>query len=455
MTRAKDANRPHPLVLEVNARLWSQRPDREAELDSWAAHFDLVWLMGLWSRSPAARVEALSHPGLEGEYTRALGTWSDSDVAASPYAIVDYRVDPELGVDIGAVRDRLHRAGVGLIADFVPNHVARDHRWTREHPEWLIADTSDQPGHGFVTPGGCRLAHGRDPYHPPWTDTAQIDISAPGARRALIAELERIAEIADGVRCDMAMLVLSDVFAETWGKRPGEELWAEAIDAVRRRRPDFLFIAEAYWGLEPRLIQLGFDHVYDKDLYDRLRWRPGEVREHLAGAGWLERAVHFVENHDEDRAPEAFGDRARAAAVCALTIPGMRLVFDGQRRGRRRRLPVQLVREPDEQVDHDLERFYGRLLLALDHPVFHQGSWRLLPPAHPIVAWCWAGGGAARVVAVNLSAGRARATVGLPVELGDAESWQDLLDPDRAALDGEGALEIDLPAWGAAIFEAV
>lgn len=431
--------RAHPLILEVNAALWARRPDRDAALDAWAARFDLVWLMGVWRRSQAARECALAHPQIRDDCRRALPDCSDADVGASPYAIAEYSIDPRIdqGGGLGALRDRLHRRGAGLIVDFVPNHVARDHRWTREHPEWLAGAAEVVAGESFAAAGGAIFAHGRDPHFAPWTDTAQIDISVADARRALIAELEQIAAIADGVRCDMAMLVLSDVFEQTWGRRPDEELWAVAIDAVRRRHPGFLFIAEAYWGLEERLLELGFDYCYDKELYDRLRWRPAEVGAHIAGSRHIDAAVHFIENHDEARAAEAFAVRSRAAAVCALTLPGARLIHDGQLRGRRRRLPVQLVREPDEPVDRELEAFYERLLDALDHPVFHRGRWQLLEDTGAVVAWSWTDGEDIRVIAVNLAAEPAP----LPALGGP---WRDLLDPAPGA---RGML----PAWGAAI----
>jgi len=97
----------------------------------------------------------------------------------------------------------------------------------------------------------------------------------------MIGELERIAGQCDGVRCDMAMLILPDVFERTWGIRP-ELFWPTAVESVRRKNPDFRFMAEVYWDLEWALQQLGFDYTYDKRLYDRLvegHARP--VREHL------------------------------------------------------------------------------------------------------------------------------------------------------------------------------
>ena len=91
-------------------------------------------------------------------------------------------------------------------------------------------------------------------------------------------KLSYIATVADGVRCDMAMLPLNNVFQNTWMgvlsktefKKPGDEFWKTAIAKTREKYPDFMFMAEAYWDLEWQLQQLGFDYTYDKRLLDRL-----------------------------------------------------------------------------------------------------------------------------------------------------------------------------------------
>jgi hypothetical protein len=97
----------------------------------------------------------------------------------------------------------------------------------------------------------------------------------------MIGELVKIAGQCDGVRCDMAMLVLPDVFERTWGIQ-AELFWPKATQRVRERAPNFCFMAEVYWDLEWIMQQQGFDYAYDKRLYDRLREghaRP--VREHF------------------------------------------------------------------------------------------------------------------------------------------------------------------------------
>ena len=82
------------------------------------------------------------------------------------------------------------------------------------------------------------LALARDPYFPPWDDAAQLNHFSPQMRAAQLAELRTIASHCDGVRCDMAMLHLNDIFEKTWGhllkgaKAPEQEFWAKAHSAV-------------------------------------------------------------------------------------------------------------------------------------------------------------------------------------------------------------------------------
>ena len=243
----------------------------------------------------------------------------------------------------------------------------------------------------------------------------------------MVAELDRLSQHADGARCDMAMLALSDVFRETWkdylrSPMPATEFWADARSAV----PSFVLLAEVYWDLGWRLQQLGFDFTYDKRLYDRLLHAPpADVRGHLmADVGYQRRLARFIENHDEPRSAPTFGDRLRAAATVVTTVPGLRFYYQGQFEGRTDHLPVQLGRWRDEPVDERLRRFYERLLAAADEDVFHSGEWRLLDvhPAgdgssHDLAAWRWVRDGELRIVAVNLGGSTAQGHVQLSSEL--------------------------------------
>ena len=101
----------------------------------------------------------------------------------------------------------------------------------------------------------------------------QLDYSNPATQEAMIAELVKIGGQCDGVRCDMAMLVLPDVFERTWGRRT-DLFWPKATQRVRYKHPDFCFMAEVYWDLEWTMLQQGFDYAYDKTAL-RSAARPG------------------------------------------------------------------------------------------------------------------------------------------------------------------------------------
>ena len=317
---------------------------------------------------------------------------------------------------------------------------------------------------------GRVLANGRDPYFPAWPDVVQLNAFAPELRTAVIDTLRDIADQCDGVRCDMAMLVMNEVFARTWGpmvgRAPDDDYWPTVITAVRRSHSSFLFLAEAYWDLEWALQQQGFDYCYDKRLYDRLlHAEADQVRTHLeAGADYQQGLVRFVENHDEQRAAAAFGPRARVGAVAGLTQAGMRLVHHGQLDGARVHLPVFLGRYPDEEGDAGLSEFYRVFLPLLSDPTFRTGTWRLCDRSgwpgddryRDLVTWCW-DGSSRWLVVVNLSGNDAAGLVHTP--------WDDLRGQDWALVDATNDLRfvrsgddlvdglfVQLPAWGWHLF---
>ena len=265
--------------------------------------------------------------------------------------------------------------------------MAPDHPWVTEHPDFFVPGTEEQlaaqpqnycrVGSG---PGARILAYGRDPYFDGWPDTLQLNYGNPALQEAMLGELGRIARQCDGVRCDMAMLVLPEVFEKTWGIA-APPFWPRATEAVRAEVPGFLFLAEVYWDLEWTLQQQGFDYTYDKRLYDRLEEghaRP--VREHLfAGLDFQDRLARFLENHDEPRAAATFAPEVhRAAAILTFLTPGLRFFHQGQREGKRVRIPVHLGRGPDEANDPAIAAFYDGLLECLKDPAFRDGDWQLL-----------------------------------------------------------------------------
>jgi hypothetical protein len=312
------------------------------------------------------------------------------------------------------------------------------------------------------------LARGRDPYFPAWPDVLQLNAFDPGLRRAAVETVRQIADQCDGVRCDMAMLVMNDVFERTWGQRagarPAADYWTTLIPAVRERHSGFRFLAEAYWDLEWALQQQGFDFCYDKKLYDRMEHADAEsVRQHLlADMSYQTRLVRFLENHDEPRAAATFPPgKARAAAVAVLTLPGARLLHEGQFEGRTVRLPVFLGRRPPEEHDRELGAFYELLLRATAGEIFRTGRWRLCERngwpdnfSHlNILTWCWERDGERRLVVINFSDAPSQAMVRPPWEDLRGRIWRfsDLLSGETFVRDGDGlarhGLFVSLDPW--------
>jgi len=391
----------HPLLYEINTRVWvrelSARAGKRLTLDTIPPEeveriaglgFDAVWLMGVWTTGLAAIRLARTDAGLRVDYRRALPDLTDGDIIGSPYAVSRYQVSADLGgpAALASLRASFATYGMRMMLDFVPNHTATDHALLTESPHAYVRGSEDDiarhPEAFFRTRGGLIIAHGRDPFFAPWQDTAQVDYGHRPGRAGMLNQLQAIALQCDGVRCDMAMLLLPDVIERTWGDRIGsdwirESFWTEAIPAVRERYPEFVFMAEAYWDREWDLQHQGFDFTYDKVLYDRLHAgdAPG-VRGHLgAEPEFRDRGARFLENHDEPRAAAAFGvpDGFGPALVTSLA-PGLRLIHEGQLEGRRIRLPVQLGRRPEEADDDTVRAFYARVLAVLRDPTLHHGE---------------------------------------------------------------------------------
>jgi len=481
----------YPALYQVNIRVALNALSRQLQrpttlddvtndvIDDWAAKgFEWIWLLSVWQTGKTAQAISRADHHWRTEFQTTLPDLVDDDIGGSGFAIQDYRVSRELGGDksLANLRERMKARGLKLMLDFVPNHMAPDHPWLEQHPDFFIAgserDLAEHPENytRISTGTGDRIvAMGRDPYFSGWQDTVQLNYGNFELQQAMLGELQRIAGCCDGVRCDMAMLVLPEIFHRTWGLQ-SVPFWPDAILAVRKLQPEFLFVAEVYWDLEWELQQQGFDYCYDKRLYDRLRGgQTISVRQHLtAGLDFQNRLTRFLENHDEPRAAEEFPlGKHRVAALITYFVPGLRLFHQGQFEGRRKRISPHLVRGPDELTDSAILAFYEKLLAILRLPIVRQGDWQLLDPKpnrdgnhsnENIIAFRWKhSDGSFLVIAANLSATASQARIELnwDVSKNACIRFVDLLDDTVYEREGkqlvEQGLYVDLPAWGAHI----
>ena len=288
--------------------------------------------------------------------------------AGSPYAITDYYdVDPDLAEDVDArmsefeaLLTRARKARLGVIIDFVPNHVARQYASLCKPKGVKDLGADDNCDHGFDPQNnfyycpGCSFepyldlyAGTAEPYHEEpakatgndhfdnkpgqndWYETVKlnygVDYYAGGVghfnpvpdtwfkmRDILLFWASKGIQ---GVRCDMAEMV-------------PVEFWRWAIAEVRRQYPDYLFIGEVYNpSLYRQFVDAGFTYLYDKvGMYDTLRdITAGGSATRITGA-WqstddiADHMLYFLENHDEQRIASQFFAGDAFKAIPALVV---------------------------------------------------------------------------------------------------------------------------------------
>lgn len=309
-------------------------------------------------------------------------------VAGSPYAIADYYdIDPDIAVDVdrrmdewAALVERTHRAGMKVVMDFVPNHVAREYRsicrpngvsdlgeddstdlrFARDNNFYYIPEPLDLSdicgstgGKGYEE---CPArATGNDvfsakPSRNDWYETVKlnygVDYCDAGGRSEHFSPIPdtwgKMADIllfwartgVDAFRCDMAEMVPA-------------EFWAWATDVVRAAFPEIKFIGEVYNpSLYRKYIDAGFDWLYDKvGMYDCVRdvicgrRRASDITAQWQNVGGIvDHMLYFLENHDEQRiASDFFAADARRGIpgmmVCALLNKCPFMLYAGQEFG--------------------------------------------------------------------------------------------------------------------------
>ena len=306
-------------------------------------------------------------------------------LAGSPYAITDYYdVNPDLAVnedkrmeEFEQLVARTHAAGLDVLIDFVPNHVAREYHSTHkpkgiedlgegDHPEWAFSPlnnfyyipgqplTMDIDLKGYqeypakVTGNDCFSSH---PSKTDWYETVKLNYGVfyqGGGEKQFFpipSTWKKMVDILlfwaskkiNGVRVDMAEMVPVEFFQ-----------WA--IDKVKKKYPEFIFIGECY---DPNrydaYLKAGFDYLYDKvGMYDYLRgvtsknWPvEGITAQWMQHSGErLNHMLYFLENHDEQRIASGFfcgdGTCAEPAMIVAATLNQCAvMVYMGQELGER------------------------------------------------------------------------------------------------------------------------
>lgn len=481
-------------IFQINTREFLVRMGNKIRLtdvpsEIWreiATYSKAVWLMGIYQESEMGKLNAYKYAH---EYRYALPDVSYRDIVSSPYAIYSYTPDSriiESWEKFDVFRHRLKQLfGLGIVLDFVPNHVALDHPWVKKHPDWFIHFTQEEierfPGLKddcfFVqthNKGDLWIAHGKDPNYPPWNDTAQFNYGNPVVQRVMRAQALALSDHCDGLRCDMAMLVNQETFLRTWGWYKADwagDFWAETIREVKKKYPQFSFIAEAYWG-EDQLLEQGFDRVYAKWFYDRMKnlvHTPNdeEVRlfkEHISffvSDKNAQRYLLFLENHDEQRAASVFGAEPSMAFATVLSLlphPGV-LLHEGQFEGKQVRLPMQLRRAPQEPINLKLREFYQRLYAFVNDPQFRNAAVFMASTQNnnsPIIGIRRSNGSRHQIVCMNISSSEQYDQVLLPYHT--SRSVYDLISGEYVPSDiidvsSTYMMHIILPPWGVQCIE--
>ncbi|KDO27882.1 hypothetical protein SPRG_07154 [Saprolegnia parasitica CBS 223.65] len=431
----------NPVIYEISTRPWlyelSLKYNRPMSLDDPSAlaliqkellalkaayNPDYIWMMGVWQLG--AYGLNLDQTTKNDEFNSILPGWTKDDVIGSPYAVANYTCNPSIGTDddLRALKSFLNANKMKLMLDFVPNHVAVDHPWACSQPEFLLPlDQADLGSHSCAKgptvrpPCSARSFYtGGDYWNSGWVDTVQLNYWNPALRSAQIDTLSHIASLADGIRCDMAMSVLNREIELAWVKDnrngnscstgsqgrmptkfasspPTTEFWADAIPVLKAKYPSLFLMAENYnYGFTPTpedlyLQSLGFDVTYDMDALKTIDAMPiGSGKANFvnlvrASSTKYAKSVHFVENHDDNRAAGTLfnykASAARAAALAVTSLPGSKLFFHGQFDCNPNRLAVQLRRGVSFKPDAYCQTWFADLLQTLTDDVHTRGNW--------------------------------------------------------------------------------
>jgi hypothetical protein len=279
---------------------------------------DVIYLLGVFDNAGPIKVTEEEGENLAIEDPLRL---------PSPFALSDHTaLNPKLGSqsDFRQLLKTINKAGGQVIVDFVGNHTGLNHPWINDHPEYYVSNSNSETGllHEFSG------------------DVVKLDYNNPQLCEAQLAVLQCIRQLGvDGLRCDMAHLVPI-------------EFWRRAIASIKKVKPDFVFVAEAYsdsvfsWDTLEGLMDAGFDAVYHEFLYKNLRqvfieqqpldFLVGHIN-FILNYEHRNKLVHYLANHDDPLFPEVARVQ-QALMTLLLFMPGTSFVYNGQLNGLARRL---------------------------------------------------------------------------------------------------------------------
>lgn len=448
---SEQSHYPVVRILNIYSRLRGRKlhtiPDQE--IDSWAKGADVVWALGLQKRSPAAKEHAKQWSF---QYDEIMGGVKDGDVVGSAFSVQDFLPDSALVSndkrwdEVIEFRKRLNARGKKLYGDGIFHGVAPDHAWVKEHPSWFINASEEQyaqhpddyfkiqanDGKNYYIAKG-RTGWGKDDI--PWADIAQFNLANKETQEALLGVARMYGKVFDGIRIDMAMLLVPYTFESIWGGflTPDQHRFLDAQkqdihkqflplllqaarQSARQDGRDYRAIAETYsnYGQDGNLLE-SVDQIYEKGWYDhflrviRQGDSLGELAEALhAALNTMQFGALFIGNHDEVPPVREFryrvvGERMfpdgkkelrwemkdhdlgvesslAAAAIMALLPAGTFIMDDTQAEGYDGgRIPMQVGRNPNFLPNSYTAKFYEGLFALKHTHLFQEGLYSIAP----------------------------------------------------------------------------
>jgi len=366
--------------------------------------FDWIWFRALADRPGSAARVAPQRRMAQGIPSDVAGLRAEDIAVPLPFAIHRLRVASWARGDaaLALARERLRTRGLRLMPISCPNHMRRIIPGSTAPGLLCHGSDSIWPMRRRITAEWKRLTacDGSRPVLRGMARYLQLDYGNPATQEAMIGELLRVAGQCDGVRCDMAMLVLPDVFERTWGRR-APLFWPESDP----RRAASALPAFASW---PRSTGISNGPCSSRASITRRqaalrRLREGHarpVRAHFHAALGLPgqaRPLHGEPRRAARRRDLPAGN-ARSRRCHHVSVARPAFLPSGPVRGRKTRVSPHLVRAPQEPVDEALQRFYRPCSPCSRDPVVRDGDWRLVDcvPAWEgtgtsecFIAWWW------------------------------------------------------------------